>query len=140
MKPLPIIWQRLVSPEGRTCTRCDATHQELLRAIRKLEAVLAPLGIEPKLETREIDQASFAAAPAESNRVWIAGRPVEAWLGADVGSSRCCSVCGESECRTVKVGASEYEAIPEHLFLKAALAAASHLLEPAPRARRGPNT
>jgi hypothetical protein len=41
---------------------------------------------------------------------------MEEWLGARVGSSRCCSVCGESECRTVEVGAGAFEAVPEVLF------------------------
>jgi anti-sigma factor RsiW len=136
VKTLPIVWQRLVSSDGRTCDRCDATHQEALRAVSKLKEALVPLGIETTFETREIDQATFEATPSESNRVWIAGRPMEAWLGAGVGSSRCCSVCGESECRTVKVGASEFEAIPENLFLKAALLAASQLLDPTSEAQR----
>lgn len=136
MRTLPIVWQRLVSPEGRTCDRCDATHRELLRAVGKLEQALAPLDIEPTLETREIDRASFAADPSQSNRIWIAGRPMEAWLGAGVGHSRCCSVCGESECRTVKVGASEFETIPENLLVKAVLVAASRLLDPTPETER----
>jgi hypothetical protein len=99
--------------------------------VGRLKEALAPLGIEPTLETRELGQALFEDNPSESNRVWIAGRPMEAWLGADVGSSQCCSVCGESECRTMKVGASEFEAIPENLFLKAALLAAAQVLDPA---------
>lgn len=131
MKTLPIIWQRLVSPEGQTCDRCNATYQEIRRAVEKLKEALGPLGIEPVLEVREIDEESFKANPRESNRVWIAGRPIEEWLGARVGSSRCCPVCGESECRTVEVGGSVFEAIPERLFLKAALLAASELLDPA---------
>lgn len=35
MKPLPILWQRLVA-EGKTCDRCQATHQEMQRAIERL--------------------------------------------------------------------------------------------------------
>ena len=27
MRPLPILWQRLMSPEGETCDRCSATYQ-----------------------------------------------------------------------------------------------------------------
>jgi len=88
------------------------------------------LGIEPTVEIKEIDERSFRANPSESNRIWIAGRPMEEWLGARVGSSRCCSVCGESECRTVEVGAATFEAIPERLFLQAALIASSQLLDP----------
>lgn len=129
MKPLPIVWQRLVSPEGKTCDRCSATYQEMQRAIEKLKQSLRPLGIEPNLEIREIDEKSFKADPSESNRIWIAGRPMEEWLDASVGSSRCCSVCGTSECRTVEVEGMTFEAIPEKLFLKAALAAASQLLD-----------
>jgi len=130
MKSLPIIWQRLVSPDGKTCDRCDATYQEIQRAVGKLKEVLRPLGLEPTLETREIDKESFKTNPSESNRVWIAGRPMEEWLGARIGSSRCCSVCGDAECRTVEVGGTVFEAVPEKLFLKAALVAAAHLLDP----------
>ena len=129
MKSLPIVWQRLVSSGGETCDRCHATHEEVLRAISKLKEALRPLGIEPTLEIKEIDEESFKANPSESNRIWIAGRPMEEWLGARVGSSRCCSVCGDSACRTVEVGETTFEAIPEKLFLKAALVASSELLD-----------
>jgi hypothetical protein len=91
---------------------------------------LHPLGIEPILEIRAIDERSFRVNPSESNRVWIAGKPMEEWLGASVGSSRCCSVCGESDCRTVEVAGTTFEAIPEKLFLKAALIASAQLLNP----------
>lgn len=128
VKPLPILWQRLVSPEGKTCDRCSATHQQMERAIARLGQSLRPLGIEPVLEIGEIDERSFKANPSESNRIWIAGRPMEEWLGATVGSSPCCSVCGTAECRTVEVEGRTFEAIPEILFLRAALVAASQLL------------
>lgn len=128
MKSLPILWQRLVSPEGKTCDRCNATYQEMERAIVKLKQSLSPLGIEPSLEIRELNEKSFKASPSESNRIWIAGKPMEEWLGASVGSSPCCSVCGTSACRTVKVEGFTFETIPETLFLKAALVAASQLL------------
>ena len=127
MQPLRILWQRLVS-EGKTCDRCSATHQEMQRAVEKLRQSLRPLGIEPRLEIREIDDKTFRANPSESNRVWIAGRPMEEWLGANVGRSRCCSVCGTSECRTVEVEGTTFETIPESLFLRAALIAYSQLL------------
>ena len=54
---------------------------------------------------------------------------MEDWLAGTVGSSCCCSVCGDSECRMVEVGGSTCEAIPERLILKAALIAASELLD-----------
>ena len=127
MKQLHILWQRLVSSEGKTCDRCGATYLEMQRAVEKLKRSLSPLGIEPRLEIREIDEGSFREKPSESNRIWIAGRPMEEWLGATVGSSPCCSVCGTSECRTVKVDGTTFETIPEKLFLKAALIASAEL-------------
>lgn len=129
MISLPIVWQRLVSPEGTTCDRCAATQREVQRAVVVLEQALRPLGIQPRLEITEIDDASFRANPTESNRIWIAGKPMEEWLQGRVGSSRCCSVCGESECRTVEVGGLTFEAIPERLILRAALIASSDLLD-----------
>ena len=108
----------------RKCRR-----EDVQQAVSKLKEALRPLSIEPMLEVREIDQESFEANPSESNRIWIAGRPMEEWLGARVGSSRCCSVCGESACRTVEVEGTTFETIPENLFLRAALIASSQLLE-----------
>lgn len=128
MKQLPIVWQRLVSSEGATCPRCSSTYQEVQKAVDKLKEALRPLAIEPVLEIKEIDEKVFKATPSESNRIWIGGRPMEEWLGATVGSSRCCSVCGDSACRTVKVAGATFETIPEELFLKAAFIAASQLL------------
>lgn len=123
MKTLPIIWQRLVS-SGETCPRCAGTGDEVGRAFEQLRGQLLPMGIEPMLETREIDEVAFKANPSESNRIWIAGKPMEEWLNASVGSSRCCSVCGDSECRTVEVEGAIYEVVPEGLLVKAGLIAA----------------
>lgn len=127
MKRMPIMWKRLVKG-GKTCTRCGETHRELEVAVAKLDAALRPLGIEPVLETQVLDEDAFKVNPSESNRVWIAGKSVEEWLGADVGTSRCCSVCGDSDCRTIEVGGRTYETIPEELFIKAGLMAASQLM------------
>lgn len=102
MKTLPIIWQRLVA-DGKTCGRCGDTHKAVRRAVDKLKVTLRPLGIKPTLETREIDEGTFRANPSESNRIWIAGKPIEEWLGATAGSSRCNSVCSALDCRTVQV-------------------------------------
>lgn len=123
MKTLSIVWQRLVS-HGQTCPRCAGTGDEVERACQQLRAQLLPLGIEPVLETQEIDEATFKADPSASNRIWIAGQPVEKWLDASVGSSQCCSVCGDSECRTMDVGGATYEVVPEELLVKAGLIAA----------------
>lgn len=129
MKPLPILWKRLVS-EGETCPRCGSTQQNVMAAIAKLEVVLQPLDIQPVLETQAIDEATFRAAPTESNRIWIGGRPMEQWLGARAGNSPCCEVCGDLPCRTMEINGQTYEAIPEALIVKAAVIAASQLIGP----------
>src|SRR5512139_1733751 len=79
MKKLPVLWKRLVV-DGRTCARCAGTYDALDGALKQLGAALAPLGIEPELTAEELDAPAFAARPSESNRVWIAGRPLEDWL------------------------------------------------------------
>lgn len=131
MKPLLITWKRLVK-EGETCQRCGSTQRNVLGAITKLEAALRPLGIQPALEALAIDDEGFRADPTESNRIWIAGKPIEEWLGASVGKSPCCSVCGDLPCRTVEVGGNTYETIPEDLIVKAAMIAASGMIGSGP--------
>jgi hypothetical protein len=128
MRPLRIVWQRLVVSRGQTCPRCRSTQEALESAVVKLKAALGPLGFVPVLETRELDEDAFRGDPSESNRIWIAGRTLEEWLGARVGSSQCCAVCGPSECRTVEVEGAMFEAIPEDLILRASLVAAAQML------------
>jgi hypothetical protein len=84
--------------------------------------------IETQLEVHELTEAEFKKNPAESNRLWIAGTPIEEWLNATVGYSTCCSVCGELPCRTVEVDGTIFETLPERLIVEAALLAASHML------------
>jgi hypothetical protein len=127
MNQMPIVWKRLVKG-GETCTRCGNTGRELDAVVAKLTASLRPLGIEPVLRTQEIDEEAFKANPSESNRVWIAGKPIEEWLEANVGMSRCCSVCGDSDCRTLEVGGRTYETIPEEQFIKVGLMAGSQMM------------
>lgn len=128
MKSLPILWQRLVTPEGKTCVRCGGTEDAIVQAMPKLQEALRPLAIEPVLETREIEPEVFKGMPSESNRIWIAGRSIEDWLNASVGKSTCCSACGGADCRTLEIGNETFETIPEQLILKAALLAASQPL------------
>lgn len=131
-RALTIHWQRLVSSEGRTCPRCDATGDDVQRAVAILEQALPPLGIQPELHIAEIELSVFRANPSESNRITIADRTIEEWLGGQTGGSRCCSVCGDSECRTVEVGGVSFEAIPARLILQAALLASAALLDEGP--------
>ena len=129
MKALPILWKRLVDI-GETCPRCSLTERNVRAAVDKLESAMQPLGIYPVLETRAIDDATFREAPAESNRIWIGGKPMEEWLGAQAGNSPCCEVCGDLPCRTMELHGQTYEAIPEDLIVKAAMIAASQLIAP----------
>lgn len=92
------MWQCLVGADGTTCPRYGSTRSAIERAVTSLAEVLRPFGIVPSLETREIDQATFDAVPGESNRTWVAVRPMEDWIGATAGSSQCCSVCGTARC------------------------------------------
>ena len=58
----------------------------------------------------------------------VAGRQMEEWLGASVGMSTCCSVCGNLPCRTMQVGGETYDAVPEELIIRAAMLAASAMI------------
>ncbi len=102
------------------------------RAARRppLQQALAPLGIAPDLQIQEISAAAFLQDPLQSNQVLIAGQPIEHWLGGQAGRSRCCNECGDNDCRTLEVGGQQYEAIPEDLLVRAALVAASRMLDP----------
>lgn len=131
MKELPIVWKRLVA-KGQTCQRCGTTQGELEGAVGELSRALAPLGIQPALHEEAIDEATFKAQPSESNRIWINGQAIETLLGARVGASPCCSVCGDSPCRTLELGGSAYESVPASLIVQAGLRAAADLMSAAP--------
>lgn len=130
MKQLPIVWQRLVNTQGNTCPRCQGTGQEVQRAVERLRLMLEPLGVTPALEMRELDEATFMNQPAESNRIWIGGKPIEDWIEGQAGSSQCCDECGDNDCRTLEVGGQSYEVPPEALLVRAGIIAASRLLDP----------
>lgn len=132
MNVLRIRWQRLVDEKGRTCDRCGTTETTVEEAVNKLEGSLKGLGIDVALEKNAISPAEFSKDTLQSNRIWINGKPIEEWLSATSGQSKCCTVCGESDCRTVTVGGKTYEAIPSELIVKAGLLAAAELLHDKP--------
>ncbi|EJE9589576.1 arsenite efflux transporter metallochaperone ArsD [Salmonella enterica] len=125
---LSVTWQRLLNSEGETCPRCQDTGESVLRAITRLRDILAPLGITPRLEPLTLDETTFAAASSESNRIWFAGIPLEEWIGAQAGSSRCCGACGDNDCRTLEIDGATWEAIPEVLLVRAGVIAAIQLI------------
>lgn len=129
MKILPIKWQRLVHG-GETCPRCGETGEEVRKAVDTLNSRLSPLGIRVTLETGELDRATWQADPDRSNRIWLAGKPLEAWLEGRVGHSSCCGVCGDEECRTLELEGQTYETIPAELIVQAGLQAAAGLISP----------
>lgn len=132
MTDLTISWQRLVDA-GQTCPRCSDTGTQVHAAAASLTAALAHLGITVRLDEATISPAEFEQAPLESNRILIAGRPVEEWLGGATGQSPCCDVCGPNECRTVTVADTTYETVPADLIVRAGLlAAAQALAQPVP--------
>lgn len=128
MKTLTIRWQRLVNESGQTCERCRNTGSNVETAFKKLQKALAELSIKIKLETKSIDYAVFNKDPLRSNQIWISGKPLEEWIEGTVGQSRCCDVCGDSECRTISINKNTFETIPEELIIRAALLAAAELL------------
>ncbi len=136
MKILKIKWQRLIYDKDKTCQRCGTTGKEVHIAIEKLKASLKPLGIEVVLKEEALSVDACAKDISQSNRIWIAGRPLEEWLGAKVGKSLCSTCCGELgenvECRTVESGGKIYEAIPADLVLRAGLLAAAEIIRERP--------
>lgn len=117
-KTIAIEWQRLVV-DKETCPRCGSTEKELEKAIKSLNK----LGIKTELKKKEIRLASFKKQPQESNKIIIAGKPMEEWLSAQTGHSPCCDACGDCECRTVEYHGRVYETITAELIVQAVLKA-----------------
>lgn len=133
MKILKIKWQRLVYSKDKTCRRCETTGNEVRNAVEKLKISLKPLGIKVVLEEKALSIDTCTKDISQSNRIWIAKRPLEEWLGAEAGKSLCSTCCGELgenvECRTMEIGGKIYEAIPEDLVLQAGLLAAAEIVK-----------
>ena len=132
MKKLEIGWQRLVDEQGQTCGRCGTTETAVEEAVHKLSRSLNELGIEVVIVKKTLSPSAFLEAPLESNRIWIAGEPIEKWLSATYGQSKCCSACKDSECRTLIIDGKTYEAIPPELIVKAGLLAGAQMLHSEP--------
>ena len=139
MKVLEIRWQRLLDEHGQTCDRCGTTGTAVENAIQKLRRSLKELDIDVVVEKKALTPIMFSKDPLQSNRIWIAGEPIEKWLSATTGQSQCCSTCGDSQCRTVTVDGKTYEAIPAELIIKAALVASAQLIHVEPHSVCCPN-
>ena len=49
-------------------------------AVKKLRRSLKALDIDVVLEKMAVSSSAFSKDPLESNRIWIAGKPIEEWL------------------------------------------------------------
>jgi hypothetical protein len=132
---LSIVWQRYAGADG-ICQSCGAAQHELDEAICTIRHALGPFGIEPRLETRSMTEAQYRAAPEQSNRIWIAGKPIEQWLNGSVWYRPWLSPC-----RIVEIDGTTHVAIPHRLILEAAILAASESFFEASRVSgRAPTT
>lgn len=129
MKTLVIKWQRLLDEKNQTCPRCGSTEEEVDKAVQELNRQLDQSEITVNLVKKSIDPASFKKDALQSNKILIAGKPLEEWLEAKTGQSKCCDVCGDAECRTVEYGDETHEAIPADLIVRAGLTAAAYLFK-----------
>ncbi len=133
MKALQIRWQRLVNDSGETCSRCGITEEAVQDATRTLKRSLEGLGVDVTLKMSRINNTDFEKAPLESNRIWVAHKPLEDWLSATTGQSQCSAACGDSDCRTIVVGGKAYEAITPEMIVKAGLLASAELIDESPQ-------
>lgn len=129
MKTLVIEWQRLLDEQKETCPRCGSTEQEVEKAVKELNQMLAPADIAVNLVKKAIDPETFRKDALQSNKILIAGKTLEEWLGATTGQSKCCETCGDAECRTVEYGGDTHEAIPAELIVRAGITAAASLFK-----------
>ena len=129
MKKLIIQWQRLLNDKNQTCPRCSDTEETVKTGVLKLKNALAELDIEVELIEKAIDFQAFANNPLQSNSILVNGKLLEEWIGGETGKSKCCDVCGDSDCRTISFGENTFESIPENLVIKAGLLAAAELIE-----------
>ncbi len=129
MNTLVIEWQRLLDEQKETCPRCGSTEQEVEKAVRELNRLLAVSDVTVNLIKKSIDPETFKKDALQSNKILIAGKTLEEWLGATTGQSKCCEVCGNSECRTVEYAGDTHEAIPADMIVRAGITAAASLFK-----------
>ncbi len=129
MKTLVIEWQRLLDQQKETCPRCGTTEQEVEKAVKELSQLLASSDIAVNLGKKSIDPETFKKDALQSNKILIAGRTLEEWLGATTGQSKCCETCGDADCRTVEYAGDTHEAIPADMIVRAGITAAASLFK-----------
>lgn len=129
----------MLDEHKKTCPRCGSTEQEIEKAADSLNRELKPFEINVSLVKKAIEPETFMKDVLQSNKILIAGKTLEEWLGAETGQSPCCEVCGDAECRTVEYADQTHETIPVDLIVKAGLLAAAdvfHMKLPQPGQRK----
>lgn len=119
-KTITIVWQRLIS-EGVTCPRCGSTEENLEQAVLELQEKLKVHNVEVILEKKKLTLQEFKTDSIQSNSILFDGISLEKLISARTGQSKCCDVCGDSECRTIETEGDLYEIIPRELIVKAGL-------------------
>lgn len=119
---LTITWQRLIE-EGKTCSRCESTEIEILKAVSTLREILRPFGIKVLLEKKDISVERFKKDPLSSNQILINGLPLEDWLNAKLGHTPCCDLCAPYECRTLEIDGKVFEVPTADLIVQAGIEA-----------------
>ena len=121
MRKVLIEW-RYFSKNGKTCSGCRETKNNLDSAIEELTDELTPKGIKLEFVKKVLPQSQIK----ESNIILINGVPLEDIVpNTAKGKSECCScgdLCGKpTDCRTVNQGQSVFEEIPASLIKEAVL-------------------
>lgn len=140
MRTLPVVWKRVLDEHSKVCKRCHAIQAEIEDATARLRTALHPLGIDVTFEHKGVSAEHFRQTPAESNRLWVAEKPLETWLGGELGPVQRCTFCGDNQCPTVCVHGGCYEVVPADLIVRAGLLAAAELIGPEPEAGPPPCT
>ena len=134
-KVLTIVWQHSPEKEGAKCENCLAKKEELKIAYESLRTSLPSLGIQVAMKEEKPVATACGVAMTKSCGIFIGGRPLETWLGAQIGKSACgsgkgCGADGSAQCVSMKLGGKTYTVVPADLIVKAGLMAASELIEP----------
>lgn len=127
-KELVIKWQRLMY-NGETCPRCSDTEKEIKKAIDALKKICENSNIKLKFKKEKITKKEFEKNPLESNRIFINNKPIENYINAKTGKSKCCNICGNTDCRTIIVKKNQFEVISSDIIIQAALTAISEILK-----------
>lgn len=115
--------------DGETCTRCNATVDNVRLAAEELKSQLKPLGVGVSL----VEHAATMESLEDSNSVIINGRPIEEWLGASRVSTECEScgdLCGVDEvcCGAIAIGDTVQESYTVEHVREAAMMALGSVL------------